>query len=125
MGSCANNTRRKVQAHRFSWELYKGSIPDGDGYHGVCVLHRCDNRACVNPDHLFLGTQADNIRDMIRKGRNDDRSGERNFSAKLSQRDVNEIRSLAGRLPQRAIAEKFGVSQSQISHIIRGAGWVS
>ena len=57
--------RRKLQAHRVSYELYVGEIPEGR-----MVLHRCDNPPCCNPDHLFIGTQTDNMRDAARKGRN-------------------------------------------------------
>lgn len=56
------------KAHRVSWEIHNGPIPDGDGYHGTVVRHKCDNPGCVNPDHLELGTQADNVDDMIERG---------------------------------------------------------
>ena len=59
----------KWLAHRVAWELSCGPIPEGGDYHGTCVLHRCDVPLCVNPDHLFLGTQADNMRDKAEKGR--------------------------------------------------------
>lgn len=63
------NGVKLVKAHRVAWERANGRIPKGTGHHGFVVMHRCDMRLCVNPDHLMLGTQADNLSDMRRKGR--------------------------------------------------------
>lgn len=106
--------------------LTHGAIPAGGGYHGTCVLHKCDNRACVNPDHLFLGSQADNVADMDGKGRRvggkfEPRVGEANFSAKLTEAQVREIRLAVG--THRSIAAQYGVSYRQVGKIRKGQKW--
>ena len=106
-----------VFAHRASWEMRHGPITDG-----AFVLHGCDNPACVNPDHLFLGTQAENMKDMRKKGRGRMPIGvrvygERNGATKLSDEAVTEIRSLAGILPQRSVAARYGISPAQVCRI--------
>src|SRR5690348_11100206 len=79
------------KAHRLAWELFNGPIPDG-----MNVLHKCDVRNCVNPDHLFIGTQLDNMRDMVSKGRwrPSGVMGESHGNSKLSEADVTEMRRL-------------------------------
>jgi hypothetical protein len=67
IGTKKNNTTHNAQ--RISWIIHNGPIPKGKGFHGICVLHTCDNRGCVNPNHLFLGTQKVNVRDCVQKGR--------------------------------------------------------
>lgn len=110
-----------VLAHRVSWEWSFGSIPTG-----LFVCHRCDNRKCVNPTHLFLGTALDNNRDCLAKGRNSlvRAKGSRHGRAKLHETDVAEIRRrIAEGESQKVIAESFGVNYRTISNIKTGVGW--
>ena len=104
-------------AHRSSWKIHHGEIPDG-----LFVCHKCDVRACVNPDHLFLGTTQDNTRDMIAKGRSV--RGERQWCHKLTEKMVLDIVRLfgAGYL-QRELAPMFGVKLPCISFIVTGRKW--
>lgn len=105
------------KAHRVSWEFANGPIPDG-----LAVLHNCpggDNRACVNPAHLFLGTKADNNLDKVRKGRQP--RGELSGGAKLSADQVLAI--LKDKRFQRAIAADYGISPSHVSTIRSKKTW--
>ena len=103
--------------HRIVWELTRGHIPDG-----MCVLHKCDNMRCVRPAHLFLGTHADNVRDMVSKGRNV--RGRHQWAAKLSEKDIPRIRNLiSGGYTQKKIAEMFGVTSAAIYMIKIGKNW--
>lgn len=107
---------KSLLAHRVSWGMAFGPIPDG-----LLVLHRCDNPPCIRPDHLFLGTFADNSHDMIQKGRQVIRVGEDCVSASLTYRDVATIRELASTgLSSRKLAKQFGVSHTTILDIVRG-----
>ena len=115
---------RSVNAHRIAWELAHGPIPTGEGFHGTCVLHRCDNPACVNPAHLFLGSNSDNVRDMFKKGRAGMQNGTRP-TAKLTADAVDHIKVLlsTGVVRQDKIAAAFGVSPPTISNIKYGRAW--
>lgn len=118
-GQIAVSANRAQRAHRFSWELHFGPIPDG-----LVVCHACDNRLCVRPDHLWLGTQADNLRDMREKGRAARLPvllGEANHATHLTADDVAAIRSDAR--PSRAVARTYGVGKSTILRIRRGEVW--
>lgn len=105
------------KAHRLSWELHHGPIPDG-----LHVLHRCDNPRCVNPVHLWLGTDADNASDKAAKGRST--RGERNRWARITATQVREIRAYDGPLSQQRLGELYGISQAQIWKIRHGRAWL-
>ncbi len=108
---------RKVKlAHRVSYELKHGELSDT-----ICVLHKCDNPSCVNPDHLFLGTRGDNIRDCISKGRGDRVSGENHYKAKLSTEDVRLIRQSSKTGVE--LAKIFGVTHQTIYLIKQNKIW--
>lgn len=107
------------KAHRASWRLYRKAP-----ICGLHVLHRCDVRQCVNPLHLFLGTNAENNADMMAKGRNKTLPGESNGSSKLSERQVTTIRiRRSDGATMTAIAAEFGVTHSTISHIVNRRAW--
>lgn len=100
-------------AHRYSYELFKGPIPEG-----LCVMHQCDTPQCVNPRHLVLGTKADNSRDMLRKGR------QGQTAKKLEFAEVLEVRRmLADGATKGAISAKFGICRSTVQDIEAGATW--
>lgn len=114
------NLNYKIRsAHRVSWEAHMGKIPVG-----LHVLHRCDCPPCVNPEHLFLGTHLDNMKDKCRKNRSPSFAGDRNPAAKLSNEQVIEVRRrLAAGEKGRHIAKSLNVSESTVSGIKVGENW--
>ena len=109
------------RSHRVAWRLANGSIPAG-----MSVLHRCDNPGCVRPDHLFLGTQRDNIADMDAKGRSrkNPRRGSAHHWAKLREQDIPIIRALAADgMNNTQIGRRFGVHRLTIHLILNGKNW--
>jgi hypothetical protein len=106
-----------VQAHRISWELHHGRpVPNG-----MLVLHECDNKKCVNPGHLFLGTHKENMDDRDTKGRQV--QGERVHSAKLTSSDVRYIRKVAHKFSCAELRKRFGIGQTTLREIIIGHTW--
>jgi hypothetical protein len=114
-------------AHRASWTIHIGPIPPSDAAHGTVVMHTCDNPACVNPEHLRLGTQADNVQDMIDKRRRPRRnipSGVEHWNSSFkSQADIDLICSTVGQTKE--LAERFGVDVCTIKRLRRRNGAIS
>jgi hypothetical protein len=108
--------KKHVPANRIAWELYRGPIPDG-----LCVLHKCDVRLCVNPHHLFIGTRADNAADMVAKNRQSAPRGEDVHFSKLTEAQILDIRTSTASL--REMARKYNVRYSNISMIRRRQTW--
>lgn len=103
----ADKTNKTIKAHRVSWELINGEIPEG-----MMVLHKCDNSKCVNPKHLYLGTHQDNMDDKAERDRS------RNYV--LSDQDVRDIRAMKKKnVSYRKIAKKYGVSGQLIYLIVK------
>lgn len=111
---------RSMSAHKASFEAFVGPVPDG-----ADVLHHCDVKPCVNPAHLFLGTHADNMQDAAAKGLLRPLPGEANGFAKLTEEAVAAIRRryVPGEVRQADLAEEFGITQGQVSAIVRGVRW--
>lgn len=107
--------------HRYVYALNFGHPGE------MCVCHKCDNPRCVNPEHLFLGTLADNNHDKASKGRSSrfKTDGEINGMSKLTADQVRQIRELCGQMPQALVAKKFNISQAHVSGIQRRAFWKS
>lgn len=112
--------QKVIKAHRLSWNIHKGNIPDG-----LLICHKCDNKKCVNPSHLFLGTYMDNNRDRDNKDRAIHQSGENHGRAKLTQNDVDTIRTLRAEnhLSQYELARMFLVTRPTIKKILDGVTW--
>lgn len=122
-GRCYFNGKH-IGAHRVSWFIFNKNFPNNTN-----VLHRCDNPKCVNPDHLFLGTQKDNMIDKINKNRGKfpgptiPLKGENNKNHKLTNEEILEIRKIGKSMLQREIAEIYGICQTQVGRILNKVHW--
>lgn len=114
-----SNGEREVRSHRFAFELAYRPIPEG-----LLCLHKCDNKLCCNPNHLYLGTHKDNNRDRSVRNRDSWPRGMNASAAKLTNEDVWKIRVLlAEGLTERKIASKFGVEKTAVHKIKHGKSW--
>jgi len=110
---------KSFRAHRYSYEMEYGPIPEG-----MLVLHHCDNPPCVNPRHLFLGTHQDNVADRVKKGRTRSPCGEAHGKSKLSESDIIYIRNARGNGDSLGrLASQFKVNKSAICKICRRTTW--
>jgi hypothetical protein len=119
IGSRLNGTRKQMSAHRFSYQVFKGEIPDD-----MFVCHKCDNPKCINPNHLFLGTRQDNVDDREAKGRNKIQSGENHGKSKLTEEQVLLIRQLKiDGIKRNGIQKQTGISSILIKEVLLYRTW--
>lgn len=107
---------RNRRAHRIAWVIHNGPIP-----RDLYVCHKCDVRLCVNPDHLFVGSNLDNRRDSVAKGRH--AFGERQGCHKLTESDVREMRTLFASMTNTELARQFNVSRRAVRRVRTGEYW--
>lgn len=110
--------KKKIATHRLAYTCFIGDIPKG-----MFVCHKCDNRACHNPSHLFIGSHQDNMNDMKKKGRQVKRAGVLNKNAKLDESIIMQIRSLYPKKTQVEIAKMFDLSVVHVQSIIKRRRW--
>lgn len=107
---------KAMKAHRYSWEAHRGKIPEG-----MHVLHSCDNSICVNPDHLWIGTHQDNMRDMFRKGRRQERRGQEHHKTHLTDADALAIYNSSD--GPAALSKEYGISRQAVWNIKSKRTW--
>lgn len=107
VSTCIEKKFVQFLAHRLAWEISEGSIPNK-----LCVLHKCDNPRCINVDHLFLGTQLDNISDMVKKGRHSRGVSTQKRIARLSKQEIDQI--ILDARPHRTVAPEYGISHNSV-----------
>src|ERR1035437_2127734 len=112
-GAFTFESYKVVSAHVFSWILKHGPVPKG-----MCVLHECDNRKCVRPSHLWLGTRDDNMQDMIQKGRAIHACGSQSSAAKLTEEIVRKARVESKNTITAELARKYGVTHATMSRVL-------
>ena len=108
---------RNQKASRVAWKIYRGPIPEG-----LCVLHKCDIRSCVNPDHLWLGTVADNNADTRRKGRAVFMPGDYRGHVKVTDKQIDRLRYLRATtdITLEDLGKQFGLTKGYVGQICRG-----
>ena len=123
-GNINTGNGKMIRVHRFSWEIHNGlEIPDG-----LVVCHHCDNPSCVNPHHLFVGTQQENVADMISKGRNYILEKHTFMKSKISKEDVIKIRTeysegFKNGLTYLSLAKQYGIGETQVYRIVKRKSW--